>query len=362
MTEEGIRRLFGNPAVDALRAQIDAGASPQIDVDELIAVIASQAPWVDVQALLQAAADASWLRRVETMRCEECQHHLDPDDIARGDCPYCNADFSETSPIEAVIFQSLGPLSRSTPWLVAIHGFNTTGSWQELFSWLIATTYRYRAPVFIYKYGILRVGVLFRWRHKQLARILGGRIRAAMFHAERNGIIEPPDVIIHSFGSQLFRVILELDEFADLKFGRVIAIGSVIRPDFDWSRVVTEGRCEAVLNQCGGRDRAVPWAQYTIPDSGPAGRYGFSDPVVINVMSPRYGHSSAFDEPNLLTNLGYDGIYASFLRLPLSSFVPPGKFTPAPWKPSPTLLRLLSRLFVIASGVAALAGLLALAT
>src|ERR1035437_9530450 len=54
------------------------------------------------------------------------------------------------------------------------------------------------------------------------------RIRKAMNHAHAERIKEPPDIVIHSFGSHLFTILLGMKEFSDLKFGRVISVGSVL--------------------------------------------------------------------------------------------------------------------------------------
>jgi hypothetical protein len=230
-------------------------------------------------------------------------------------------------------------ISRSVPWLIAIHGFNTRGPWQEDFSWRIAKRFKYHAPVLIYKYGLVRLGVLFRWRHRMLARRLGQQIRNAVDHARENQIEEPPDIVIHSFGSQLFRLVLDLADYSDLRFGRVIAVGSVIRPDFDWSSHIRNGRIEAVLDQCGGSDRAVPFAQFTIPGTRPGGRYGFTDPAVINVRNSEYGHSTAFTEVELARNLARGGLWDRFLREPLATFSDQTKFVPNAWSPAHGLIR-----------------------
>ena len=49
-----------------------------------------------------------------------------------------------------------------------------------------------------------------------------------MNHAHAERIKEPPDIVIHSFGSHLFTILLGMKEFSDLKFGRVISVGSVL--------------------------------------------------------------------------------------------------------------------------------------
>jgi hypothetical protein len=238
-------------------------------------------------------------------------------------------------------------VSRSVPWLIAVHGFNTRGPWQEEFSWRIANRFKYHAPVLIYKYGLVRFGVLFRWRHRMLARQLGERIRKAITHARENQIQESPDVIIHSFGSQLFRLVLDMTEFSDLRFGRVIAVGSVIRPDFDWSSYIRDGRIEAVFDQCGGRDLAVPFAQFAIPGTGPGGRHGFMDSAVINVRNRRYGHSTAFTEAELARNLARGGSWDRFLREPLATFSDVTRFEPHAWSPVHGFVCWLAHAFVV---------------
>jgi hypothetical protein len=216
----------------------------------------------DAALLLDAAAEAALVERIPVWRCAKrvCGGILDVDDIANQACPHCHTDFRETGdlPVEGFVYRSLMAVSRSVPWLIAVHGFNTRGPWQEEFSWRVANRFKHHAPVLIYKYGLVRFGVLFRWRHRALARQLSQRIRKAVAHARKNQIEEPPDIIIHSFGSQLFRLVLEMPESSDLQFGRVIAVGSVIRPDFDWSSYISRGRIEAVLCQCGKRMAQYP--------------------------------------------------------------------------------------------------------
>lgn len=81
-----------------------------------------------------------------------------------------------------------------------------------------------------------------------------------------------------------------------------------MRPDYDWSQRIAQGRIEAVFNHCGGRDCAVPFAQFFIPGTGSGGRRGFSDPAAINVLNPDYRHSSCFDIAELEANLAEGGL------------------------------------------------------
>jgi hypothetical protein len=171
--------------------------------------------------------------------------------------------------------------------------------------------------------------------------------RALQPFPRQNQIEEPPDIVIHSFGSQLFRLLLEMPGSSDLRFGRVIAVGSVIRPDFDWSSYLRNGRIEAVLCQCGARDWVVPFAQYFMPNSGPGGRHGFIDPAVINVRNGQYGHSTALTEGELAQNLARGGSWDRFLREPLATFSDPARFEPSVWSPASVVIRQFTRVSAI---------------
>jgi hypothetical protein len=361
MTEAELREQFGERAVHELLALLRSGQTTEIDPELLGARLADAG--IEIP-LLDAAAEAALVERISVWRCPEpsCRRIIDSDAIANHRCPHCETDFRETGdyPVKSFIYRSSMAISRSVPWLIAIHGFNTRAPWQEEFSWRVANRFKYHAPVLIYKYGLVRFGVLFRWRHTMLARQLSQRIRTAITHARENQISEPPDIVIHSFGSQVFRLVLEMAEASDLRFGRVIAVGSVIRPDFDWSSYLRNGRIEAVLCQCGARDWAVPFAQFFIPNTGPAGRHGFIDQAVINVRNGQYGHSTALTEGELARNLVRGGLWDRFLREPLATFSDPTRFEPTTWSPAFALIRHFTRVSAILLIGAAALGLLLL--
>jgi hypothetical protein len=351
MTEDELRTRFDPRAVDALIALLNSGQSREIDPKLFQVQLANAGIEADAALLLDAAAESAIVERIPVWRCPErvCGGIIDVDDIANQACPHCHTDFREAGdhPVEGIVYRSSMVVSRSVPWLIAVHGFNTRGPWQEEFSWRVANRFKHHAPVLIYKYGLVRFGVLFRWRHRALARELTQRIRKAVAYARKNQIEEPPDIVIHSFGSQLFRLVLEMSESSDLRFGRVIAVGSVIRPDFDWSSYTSSGQLEAVLCQCGAKDGAVPFAQFLIPNTGPGARHGFTDPVVINVRNGEYGHSTAFAEEELARNLDRGGAWDRFLREPIETFADPTKFQPSAWSPVPAPIRFFTRWLAI---------------
>ncbi|HEX8308081.1 MAG TPA: hypothetical protein VF645_06640 [Allosphingosinicella sp.] len=366
MISERLRERFGDRIANALAQRLESGEAPVIEPREFAAALGGSHSPREAADFLEAAAAEGLLAPVDVHWCPKLLHRLDEDDLDNGRCAACGVIFSETGeePVPGRIYSVAGELSRDIDWLIVVHGFNTRGWWQEEFSWRIANKLRYSAPTLIYKYGLIRLGVLFGFRHRQLARHLGLRIRQAVAQAREQGRGERPNAVIHSFGSKLFITLLDLPEFRDLRFGRVIAAGSVVPPDYDWSRRIAQARVEAVMNHCGGRDLAVPFAHFTIPGTGPSGRHGFSDPATINILDPDYGHSSCFSPEALALNLGKDGVWDRFLRRPLDRFSDPRLLSPdsVQWRPR-RISSVLSRATIMILLIAlALAGALMVVT
>jgi hypothetical protein len=363
MSWKAIEDSFPAEAVELLRNLTTSSETPEIDPSLLQQRLDQIGGATEAAALLDAAASEGLLRKTGAFLCSNtaCGRRMTVEEANSQRCPHCSTDFCETGddPEPTSVYETLARSTRDVPWLIAIHGMNTPGAWQEEFSWRIAHRFKYHAPVLIYKYGVVRLGVLFRWKHRALTRQLGGRIRAAMADAAAHDVHEPPDMVVHSFGSQLFRRLLEHPDYEDLRFGRVIACGSVIRPDFDWGEQISRGRVESVLNHCGDKDLYVPLAQFMIPGSGPGGRHGFTDPKVTNVLAPGFAHSDFFHEKALKAHLERGGIWDTFLRHPVGAMYQNGlAFVPSPWRARPRVLRGVARTIAILLIVALAAAVL----
>lgn len=330
----------------SLRAMIDDGGTPEFDPVRLSGQ--GRPGWTPARlsSALDALAGEGLLARAETLLCPvaTCRRPISESDIAMNRCPNCTTDFrtlDDPEPTRRTVYRQAGPLSRDLQWAVVIHGMNTFGPWQEEFSWRLALKLRYSAPVLIYKYGLIRVSVLFRFRHRALVQALGDRLVKSVALAAATSRTRPPDVILHSFGTLLFAKLLDHPSFTALKFGRVILAGSIVRPDHVWSEHLKAGRIEAVLNHCGSRDHIVDLAAFAIPDSGPSGRVGIADPAVLNVCAEGYDHSIFFEQRGLDESLAKDGLWDRFLRVPLSALEAARMDAKAArrWRPLPAPLR-----------------------
>jgi hypothetical protein len=310
-----------DPALVAeLTALIDEGSTPEVDPIELAK--RGESGWTlgQLTGALEALVVQGRLARTEKILCpvKDCSRPISAEDVAANHCPHCGTDLRtlDEAPIVRFVFRHSGPLSRDLQWAVVAHGMNTFGPWEEEFSWRLALKLRYSAPVLIYKYGMVRLGVLFRFRHRALVRTFGKRIRQSVVHATDSGRTRAPDVILHSFGTLLFAKLLDDPDFRDLRFGRVILAGSIVRPDHAWARFIRSGRVEAVLNHCGSKDHIVDLAAFAIPDTGPSGRVGFSDAAVLSVQADGFDHSTFFEAYGLDASLAPGNLWDAFLRAP----------------------------------------------
>lgn len=173
---------------------------------------------------------------------------------------------------------------------------NTHGPWQEDFSWRLDKMYGYSIPVSLFKYGNIKLRALLDLSQKKYVKIFAQEI--LKLSKEINS--GKPDVIAHSYGTLLLSEVLKMDENADIKLGRIILAGSIVRPDYDWNKVITNGQVEAVMCHYSPKDFWVKMSHYTIPGSGPSGCMGFNDgESVVHSREETYGHSDYFHEDNI---------------------------------------------------------------
>jgi hypothetical protein len=278
----------------------------------------------------------------ERRMCGACGKRVD-DYGKRDSCPHerCGVLYAETPTVPSVIYGLEREAPRDISWLLVVHGMNTRGDWQEEFNWLVDNTYKTTIPVAIYKYGVIRPGVMFGSRQYSLMRKLIAEIKKRARESQDAGNSAVPDVIAHSFGTWLIAHALLFDP--SLRIGRLILLGSVVRPDFPWHTL--GDRVDAVLNHGGTRDEWVPLAQWFIPDSGPGGKHGFAKPV-INVRAKGFRHSDYFRSRDVLHDI-MQKVWQPFL-----AFETPPPFADAfdapPWNPAWAPLRILTWLLGVA--------------
>lgn len=330
------------PDAAAWSAEIEARrqAGDGLEFEPAVLAAATGSVWPDpaLTSFLDELVASHSMQRIDARLCPNpaCRLPLDSGMVASGECPTCHLAFGEAGeePVPSTRYRIVGEAGRDVRWMIIIHGMNTRGAWQEDLSWLIANKLKYAAPVLIHKYGWVTIDVLLKPLHHKLAKTLGEKIRRAADYADARGLTAAPDIVAHSFGSRLFSLVLQDKEFADLQFGRVITVGSIIRPDFAWSPLIDAGRVEAVLNHMGGKDVPVLAAQFVIPGTGPSGRAGFLDSAVLNQYTAAFGHSDCLGEKHLREALAKGGLWDRFLTQPKALFAPDHPFRNTKWRPT----------------------------
>ena len=281
---------------------------------------------------------------------------LTAEEAAQDICPHCGLSFEadlHARPTAETVFVRQAPPTRDVLWALALHGMNTTGAWQEAFNWLFARTFKYSVPVAIYKYGVVRPGAVLKFRQRALTCGLAARIRRLSGDTEQSGFGGVPDVIAHSLGTWLLGHALQT--YPNLRVGRVILTGSILRPDFDWASLIPN-QVEAVLCHTATNDFWARIAHYIIPDSGPSGRCGFNDRTNVAHAVLKEGHHSDFFKETLMPDLFKD-VWRPFLRAPIGSSDLRGDGQRGPrWKQSWWPLRAtVFRICLLVAVVAALA-------
>ncbi len=299
--------------------------------------------------LLDRLAGQGELDKQLSYTCPACQLRVTDLAAAGNRCPECSAMLADHGPVPAgAVYVRTNEPGQVVRWMLVLHGMNTRGGWQEQFAWVAATTYIRAVPVFVYKYGVFRLGVTSRWRQRQQTRRLVTRI-TALADASEQQLGRRPDVLAHSFGTWLLAHAL-LDN-PGLQVGRVILLGSIVRPDFDWRPLLDRGQVEAVLNHFSPDDGTVRLAQLGIWDSGPAGSCGANAGTgAINHVTPGLRHSDYFRAEHL-TSL-YDEVWRPFLTQGKGQLHASATSGDGTWKGLPRLLQRAIRHFV--SGLALL--------
>lgn len=291
----------------------------------------------EVEALLATLVGDGALTKNAYLRCAECGGSAEEDDA---ECRACGISFGSKEPIREVRYQLDRKAPRDVPWVLVLHGMNTHGTWQEELTWLIARSYKRMVPVAIYKYGTVRPGALFAWRQRMILRRVIAKFVALSEQARDAELSSRPDVIAHSFGTWLIAHAL-----ADprVRIGRLILLGSIVRPDFPWQQWIDEKKVEFVLNHGATKDFWVKAAQFAIPDSGPGGRIGYLAPVR-NVAAEGLGHSDYFNPQSRMRDL-FTTVWRPFLSWqndpPLNGFDAPR------WRPVPRPLRAVTWLLAV---------------
>lgn len=252
-------------------------------------------------------AESMGLREATIYQCNVCGSELEEPGTP---CPSCGE-------LDVLTLRSWTPSSigrlRQPAWLIFVHGMNTRGDWQQELAWKLSLAAPRPTPVMVHKYGRV-LWVLGRRGLRKRAQRLATELHRLSDDAEGSSLASTGDVLAHSLGTWLLAHALRIDE--TLRVGRVMLTGSIVAPTFEWEQLIAQGRVEAVCNLRALRDWEVAISERLIPDSGPGGRLGFRDGVVVDHVEPTWAHSTCFKSgqgPASPMNVTLDAFWRPFL-------------------------------------------------
>lgn len=239
------------------------------------------------------------------------------------------------------------PVQRSPTLVLIVTGTGMRGELENALRDRVAHMFRPPVPVLVHRYGVARSGSLFRPCQRVATRRVAARLREL---SEGSGSpSSPPDIIAHSFGAWLIGQALRQNP--DIRVGRIIMAGSVLRPDFDWRTLIERGQVEAVLNHYGSRDLWAFVSEFFIPDSGPAGFRGFAQcRGVVNYREPGFRHITFFLERHIESV--HRTLWRPFLTMPVGELARLATIQDSPlWHQRPWLLRANLLRFLLLAGL-----------
>ena len=158
--------------------------------------------------------------------------------------------------------------------VLLVHGIRTRANWQAMVADLIEKQTDYTAVPIKYGYfDALRFWLpISAIRNQPIERV----------HKEIREILRKSpgadlQVVAHSYGTQAICSVLE--KYEDITLSRLIMCGSVVRANFNWSRISdqvgTQGDTTSIVNDCGTKDIWPVLARSTTWGYGSTGTHGF---------------------------------------------------------------------------------------
>ncbi|WP_404357000.1 esterase/lipase family protein [Methylotuvimicrobium sp. KM1] len=195
----------------------------------------------------------------------------------------------------------LGKREDVTDLIFVIHGIRDPGYWTHKIARRVKQRGKKHQRIFeteTSSYGYFpMLSFLFPWRRREKVEWLMDQ------YAE--GLAQYPNAhfsyVGHSHGTYLLTKALK--EYPCCQFKHVVLAGSVVRTDYAWAELLTQGRVKKVLNYVASGDWVVacfPNAMQMLnwQDLGGAGHRGFQSGQVNQIQYVKGAHSAALHEDN----------------------------------------------------------------
>jgi hypothetical protein len=157
--------------------------------------------------------------------------------------------------------------------IFSIHGYNSHGQWQEKLTDCLSEKELQSIP---YRYGKKIFRILPCHINKDVVKLRDWYFDKIKSNNHRLDISQPyhrPSVIAHSLGTWL--LVKLLNKYPEVKFDKVILLGSIIPANFDWFKLILRDQVNSVVYEKALRDRVVPFGFIFTGSTRPCGTNGF---------------------------------------------------------------------------------------
>jgi pimeloyl-ACP methyl ester carboxylesterase len=180
-----------------------------------------------------------------------------------------------------------------SPVVITIHGIRTRGEWQKSLAARLATAGFIPHALDFGEFGA--IDLLSPIARKRKIQWLHGELDSLRqkYQCDRFS------VIAHSFGTFLCGEVIK--KYPDHLFDKLILVGSILDPNYDWKAVLDRWQVRYVLHEFGSLDRWPLVAAKFVGGAGDAGSRGFTSKHerLADTKFDRYEHSSYFSVVHL---------------------------------------------------------------
>ena len=172
--------------------------------------------------------------------------------------------------------------------VILVHGIRTQATWQGMVTNELSAVPNVVVMSVGYGYfDVLKFWAPYLWRNMACKEVLR-KVRDIQANHQNHELV----VIAHSFGTYIVSQILRNEP--DVRIGRVLMCGCIIRRSFRWDSLPGDRRAQQMVNDVGTRDVWPVLAKIGSWGYGESGTFGFKDPSRVTDRFHNLGHSDFF--------------------------------------------------------------------
>lgn len=181
--------------------------------------------------------------------------------------------------------------------VMSIHGWNSDRDWQHSLSNILSSLGYVSIP---YRYG-RKIFRIFKWQlNKDVEKFrkwYSLEINNKNYNISIDKPFYRPSIVAHSLGTWILAKALLKDP--DIKFDKIILVGSIIPPDYDWFKLILNDQVNKVIYERTNKDKVVRLSRFITGSWKTCTRHGFiqKSTFIEEKLCEHFGHGDfSYDE------------------------------------------------------------------